>query len=83
MRVTDQAYSPAVMRAKAGLPINLVIATNNVRGCAGSLVIPALNVQKLLPPNTTTTILLPSQSAGSKVRLTCVMGMYNAEIDVE
>ena len=83
MDITDQAYTPAVMRAQAGLPINLTVKTHGLHGCAGSLVISSLNMQRTLLPTDTQTILIPSQSAGNVVRLTCVMGMYNAEIDVE
>jgi sulfite exporter TauE/SafE len=83
MRITDQAYTPAVMRAKSGLPINLVVSTKNVHGCASSLVIPTLNMQRLLGPTDMQSIFIPPQSAGSVVKLTCVMGMYNAQIDVE
>jgi len=82
MTITDQAYSPAVMEAKAGVPIKLTVKTDHVRGCARSLVIPSLNIQKLLGATDTQEILLPPQVAGT-IRLTCVMGMYNAQIAVK
>jgi hypothetical protein len=39
-------------------------------------------MQKLFDANGTGTIIIPKQLPG-KIRLTCTMGMYNAEIDVE
>lgn len=82
MTITDQAYSPAVMEAKAGVPIKLTATTANTQGCGRSLVIPSLNMQKLLGENDSQVILLPPQVAGT-IRLTCVMGMYSALIVVK
>lgn len=81
MTITDSAYSPAVMQATAGQPIKLKVTTNNVRGCARSLVVPSLGLQKLFDATGTQILELPSQQPG-RIRLTCTMGMYNAEIVV-
>jgi len=81
MTITDSAYSPAVMQAKAGQPINLKVTTSNVRGCARALVIPSLGLQKLFDATGTQILELPAQKPG-RIRLTCTMGMYNAEIVV-
>jgi uncharacterized protein len=82
LNITDQSYTPAVMQAKAGMPIKLTLHTDNVRGCARSVVIASLNTQKLLGSSDTQVILLPPQVAGSSIRLTCIMGMYNAQINI-
>lgn len=82
MSITDSAYSPAVMLAKAGQPIKLKITTTNVQGCGRALVIPSLGMQKLLDSSGTQTIELPAQKPG-RIRLTCTMGMYNAQINVQ
>lgn len=82
MKITDAAYSPAVMQARAGQPIKLTITTANVQGCGRSLVIPSLNMQKLLEASGTQTIELPAQKPG-RIRLTCTMGMYNSQISVQ
>ena len=81
MNITDSAYSPAVMQAKAGQPINLKVTTSNVQGCGRALVIPSLNMQKLFESSGTQTLEIPAQQPG-RIRLTCTMGMYNAEIVV-
>jgi sulfite exporter TauE/SafE len=82
MVITDSSYSPSIMRAKAGLPITIKATTKDVRGCSRSMVIPSLNMQKLFDASGTGTLIIPKQLPG-KIRLTCTMGMYNAEIDVE
>jgi len=82
MNITDAAYSPAVMEAKAGQPIKLKITTTNVQGCGRALVIPSLGMQKLLDSSGTAVIELPAQQSG-RIRLTCSMGMYNAQIVVK
>ena len=82
LNITDQAYTPAIMQAKAGMPIKLTLHTQNVRGCARSVVITSLNTQKLLGSSDTQVVLLPPQVAGSSIRLTCIMGMYNAQINI-
>ena len=82
MNITDAAYSPAVMEAKAGQPIKLNITTANVQGCGRALVIPSLGIQKLLESSGTQTLELPAQQPG-RIRLTCSMGMYNSQIVVK
>jgi len=82
MTITDQAYAPAVMEAKAGMPIKLTVKTDNVRSCARSLVVPSMNLQKLLGATDSQVIVLPPTVAGT-IRLACVMGMYSAQINVK
>ncbi len=82
MDITDERYAPALMEAKAGLPIRLTVRTHAVRGCGRSLVIPSMNLQKLLAPDDQQIILIPPQVAGT-IRLTCIMGMYGAQITVK
>jgi len=82
MTITDSAYAPATMEAKAGLPIKLTVKTDNVRSCARSLVVPTMNLQKLLGATDSQVIVLPPTVVGT-IRLTCVMGMYSAQINVK
>lgn len=82
MNITDQAYTPAVMEAKAGQPIKLTLKTVGVSGCARALVIPSLNLEKILGETDSQTIVIPAQPAGA-LRLTCSMGMYSAQINVK
>ncbi|HEY6736284.1 MAG TPA: sulfite exporter TauE/SafE family protein, partial [Candidatus Saccharimonadia bacterium] len=79
LTASSYAYSPRVIQAKAGQPYTLVINSEHNTGCGRSLVIPSLNLQKTLPENGPATIDLPAQPAGT-LKLTCIMGMYNARI---
>lgn len=76
----NTSYSPNVIQAKAGEPVKLQIVTNNTTGCTRAFVIPAMNIQKILPQSGTTVIELPPQQAGT-LRYTCSMGMYGGRID--
>lgn len=79
MGASYQAYSPAVMQAKAGQPYKLVINSQQNTGCGRAFVIPSLGMQQTLPVDGETTISLPAQKPGT-MRLTCAMGMYHAQI---
>ncbi len=75
-------YLPAVVKAKAGEPIKLVISSKELYSCASALVIPKLNIQKSLPANGTTIIDIPAQPKGT-LAYTCTMGMYRASIHID
>lgn len=79
MSANSQSYSPRVIKAKAGQPYKLVIDSKDNTGCGRGLTIPALGLQQTLPENGTASIDLPAQKPGT-LRITCVMGMYNAQI---
>jgi hypothetical protein len=79
LSASNYAYSPRVIQAKAGQPYTLLINSEHNTGCGRSFVIPALNIQKTLPENGPTSIDIPAQPAGA-LKLTCIMGMYNATI---
>lgn len=79
LSASNYAYSPRVIQAKAGQPYTLLITSEHNTGCGRSFVIPALNIQKTLPENGPTSIDIPAQPAGA-LKLTCIMGMYNATI---
>lgn len=70
-------YSPKVITAKAGQATVLKVKTNNTFDCSSGLLISSLGVRKNLPSNGETAIEIPAQTAGSEVKGTCTMGMYN------
>lgn len=74
-------YSPRVSQAKADIPTVLKMETKATFDCSSALSIPALGYQGNLPPNGVTEIEVPPQIAGTKLRGSCGMGMYNFEID--
>jgi hypothetical protein len=78
--VENWGYAPEVTHAKAGVPIQLKLVSQNVRSCALAFVIPSLNVQKLLKPTGEEIIDIPAQEAGSVLTYSCSMGMYGGQI---
>lgn len=80
--VGGRGYTPRVLRAKAGQPVKLTLVTNEIYGCTRAFVIPALDIQRVLPSTGETTIDLPAQAAGT-LRFTCSMGMYRGQIQFE
>lgn len=73
-------YSPELINATANKPTILRVKTLNTFDCSSSLVIPSLNIQKMLPANGKTDIDLGSFEPGKTLNGTCGMGMYNFSI---
>jgi hypothetical protein len=59
------------------------MVTNGTFDCSSSVKIPSLAIQKTLPPTGATDIDIPPQTAGTKLKGVCIMGMYNFEIAFE
>jgi len=74
--VLNYGYSPNVINAPAGQPIQLKLVTNNTWGCTRAFFIPDLNYYELLPDTDETVVDLPPQQAGASLFYTCSMGMY-------
>ncbi len=83
VRALNDGYFPTMTRAKAGQPSRLDLVTDKTYSCAQAFVIPALRIERLLPPSGVTSIELPAQKAGSVLRFTCSMGMYSGQIYFE
>ena len=80
LSATNYGYYPQVLHARAGEAVILNVVTQETYSCARAFVIPALNVEQLLPENGTVPISIPAQPAGTVMRFTCSMGMYTGEI---
>lgn len=74
-------YSPGVITAKAGVPTILKMRSVSASGCERAFRIPSLKISKTLPTSGDTDIDIGSQSAGTKLRGTCSMGMYNFTVN--
>lgn len=70
-------YSPRVTNAKAGEATIIQFNTQNAFDCSSALVIQSLGYKKNLPPSGQTLLEIPAQEAGSSLRGTCSMGMYD------
>ena len=79
----NDGYFPGVLYAKAGVPVELTLVTEDNRSCSRAFVIPSLNIRQLLPQTGTVLIELPPQSAGKTIPFSCTMGMYSGRIIFE
>ncbi len=76
----NSGYSPQVLYARAGEPLQLIIESEDTRSCARAFVIPNLNYQTLLPITGQVPVEIPAQQAGTVLQFACSMGMYTGEI---
>jgi len=80
VNATDTGYSPEVVHARAGVPVQLRLVTNNTRSCSRAFVIPSLGVQKLLAATGEALVDIPAQKQGTQIPFSCSMGMYGGTI---
>lgn len=76
-------YAPRVTLAQADIPSVMRVKTNGTYDCSSAFTIPALGYMTNLPPTSVTEVQIPPQEAGSVLRGTCSMGMYNFEVRFE
>jgi uncharacterized protein len=81
INVRSNGYDPQVVQIKAGVPTKLNVVSDNVQSCARAFVIPALNLERVLPANGTETIDLPASPPG-EIAFSCSMGMFTGVIQV-
>ncbi len=79
--VGETRYVPARVQLKAGVPARLTLITDEIYSCTRAFVIPALNLQKLLPA-TGVEIIEFTPSQPGQIAFTCSMGMYSGVIEV-
>jgi len=83
LNVKNNGYSPTTLKAPAGKNLMLNLITNKTYSCARDFVIPALNVNQLLPDTGKIQVNIPAQQKGSTLFFTCSMGMYTGQIVFE
>ena len=66
---------------KAGVPARLTLITDNIYTCTRAFVIPAFNVQKLLPATGSEVVEFTPTVLG-QIPFMCSMGMYGGFIEV-
>ena len=76
----DFGYEPRQLHAQAGVPTRVTFVSDNLFSCSRALVIPALNIQKILPETGEFSIELPPQPTGTVLNYSCSMGMYAGRI---
>ncbi|WP_020406069.1 cupredoxin domain-containing protein [Hahella ganghwensis] len=79
IKVANGVYSPAVIEAPAGKPLQLRFLREDPNPCAQKVVFADLDISEDLPVGKTKTIELPGQPAG-EYRFTCQMQMYQGTL---
>jgi sulfite exporter TauE/SafE len=80
INVKNTGYEPAVVHARADAPVTLRMVSKNVRSCSLAVIIPALDVFKILEPTGVSEIEIPAQAPGTRMPYSCSMGMYSGTI---
>jgi uncharacterized protein len=80
LNAENNGYSPARINAPAGVALTLNVITQDTFSCARAFMIPALDVDVLLPQTGVVPVAIPAQTAGTVIPFTCSMGMYTGEI---
>ncbi len=78
--VGENGYSPQILHLPADKPVSLEWVTQDTKSCARSVVVPALNYQKILPTSGRIRFDIPAQPNGTIIRYTCSMGMYPSQL---
>lgn len=81
IEVTNTGYKSATKVLKKGIPVRLIVRTNNVRSCARAFVIPSLNYSKILAQTGEEIIEFTPEKTGV-LTYTCSMGMYTGSFNV-
>jgi heme/copper-type cytochrome/quinol oxidase subunit 2 len=68
------------VHAKAGVPVQLYLISEDVYSCSLAFIIPALNFQQMLDPTGIAVIDIPAQPQGTRMPFSCSMGMFTGEI---
>lgn len=80
--IVDGGYSPAALRAQAGVPLRLTFERKDNSSCSEEVVLPDFGIRRFLPTGTSTTIDIPAPAAG-RYEFTCGMGMLRGTLSVE
>jgi hypothetical protein len=75
-------YSPAVVRVRAGQPVQLTFDRRETSGCSEELVFGDFGVRRYLPAHARTVIEVTPPSAGT-YEFTCGMGMLRGKLVAE
>ncbi len=81
IEVTSGGYQPSYIRVKKGLPVTLILKSQDVFSCASAFRIPSLGISKNLRPNDTQVITFTPTQEG-KIPFSCSMGMFRGVIEV-
>ncbi len=75
-------YDPGTIRARRGVPLQLVFDRQETSSCSEEIVLPAFGIRRFLPAFKKTTIELTPQESGT-FEITCGMSMLHGKLVVE
>jgi sulfite exporter TauE/SafE len=81
INATNIGYSPYNLILPANQLIELHLVTNKTIACTRAFVIPAMNIQEILPATGERIVNIPAQAAGTTMDFMCSMGMYTGLIE--
>ena len=82
IRMTEsaQGYSPNTFTIKKGIPVKFIVTAQEVRSCAGILLIPKYKIQEFLKAGENTIEFTPTEIG--RIPFKCSMGMYTGAFNV-
>jgi plastocyanin domain-containing protein len=82
IRMTEsaQGYSPNTFTIKKGIPVKFIVTAQEVRSCAGVLLIPKYKIQEFLKAGENTIEFTPTEIG--QIPFKCSMGMYTGTFNV-
>ncbi|MEK7565722.1 MAG: sulfite exporter TauE/SafE family protein [Patescibacteria group bacterium] len=81
MDQTSRGYNPDSFTIKKGIPVRWIINSRDPRSCAASIVVPKLNIRKILDPGENIIEFTPTEIG--TIKFTCSMGMYGGIFNVK
>lgn len=80
--ITATGYMPNLFTIAAGSAVKINLVNQNGVGCQQAFTIPAMNIQKIVPPNKAETITFTAPTKPGEITFMCSMGMYGGVIKV-
>ena len=81
IEVNDGRYVSSTNTLKAGVPVRLILNTQNTFGCIRAFTIPSYNISEILPETGQKTVEFTPTKTGL-LSYSCSMGMYNGSFTV-
>lgn len=81
IHMTSSGYTPGTIAVKAGEPVKLKLVNETGQGCVQAFTIPSLNIQKIVPVGSSSSITFTPKQPG-QLAFMCSMGMYRGVINV-
>jgi len=79
--VKNDGYQTSTKSLKMGIPVKLILVTNNTRSCSRAFVIPRYNISKILPATGREVVEFTPTVTGT-LTYSCSMGMYSGSFQV-